>query len=496
VAGFGKPDHANDSRDVLRVRLARSIVATREQPDVTNHRTLAVPALLGLLVSGCATPPIQPSPPSASVAAALAVPAAAPPKLKNVIVMIGDGMGYNHLDLASLYHRGTSAAQVAVDPGTGVVTRQPSTPDGALADFDQALAMRTSQAGREYEPAQAWSSFRWVLKKPTDSAAAATAIATGTKTRNGSIGVDVDKDPLTNLTETAIGNGRAAGVVTSVAFSHATPAAFSAHDTDRGDYADIANDQLRSGLTVVMGAGHPQYTKNHNKRSKARYTYLSKAAWTNLRKERTPFTLTTSLADFEALTEGDTPERVFGVAQVASTLQQKRSGSTRTPYAAKRNGVPTLATMTRGALNVLDNDPNGLFLMVEGGAIDWAAHANQTGRVIEETQSFLDSVAAVEEWVETNSSWDETLLVVTADHETGYLTGRGANPGWTPITGAAGTVPAVTWRTDEHTASLVPFYARGLGSTDLAARATHTDPVRGRYLDNTALAKVVRALWG
>jgi alkaline phosphatase len=492
VAGFGKPDHANDSRDGLRVGLARSIVATREQPDVTNHRTLAVPALLGLLVSGFATPPIQPTPVSATVG----VPAVAAPSLKNVIVMIGDGMGFNQLDVASLYHRGTSTAQVLVDPDTGVVTRQPSTPDAVLADFDQALALRTSQYGREYDPAQAWSSFRWVLNKPTDSAAAATAIATGTKTRNGSIGVDTDNDPLPNLTETAIGHGRAAGVVTSVAFSHATPAAFSAHDTDRDDYADIANDQLRSGLTVVMGAGHPRFTRNHNKRSRARYTYLSKTAWTKLRDGRTPFTLTTSLADFEALAEGDTPGRVFGVAQVASTLQQKRSGSTSTPYAAKRNSVPTLATMTRGALNVLDNDPDGLFLMVEGGAIDWAAHANQTGRLIEETRSFLDSVAAVEEWVETNSSWDETLLVVTADHETGYLTGRGADPGWTPITGRAGTVPAVSWHTDEHTASLVPFYARGLGSAELAARATHTDPVRGRYLDNTALAKVVRALWG
>jgi alkaline phosphatase len=116
--------------------------------------------------------------------------------------------------------------------------------------------------------------------------------------------------------------------------------------------------------------------------------------------------------------------------------------------------------------------------------------------MIEETRSVLDTVAAVEDWVEANSSWDETLLVVTADHETGYLTGPGADPGWTPITGRAGTVPAVDWHTDDHTASLVPFYARGTGSAELAARATHHDPVRGRYLDNTALPKVVRALWG
>jgi alkaline phosphatase len=447
-----------------------------------------------VLTAGCAVPVDSTQAPQAATIP-VAVPAptvpatstsAAAPRLKNVIVMIGDGMGFNQLDVASLYHRGTAAAQVSVDPVTGTVVHRPVVHDHVLADFDQALAARTTQAGREYVPEQAWSKFSWVLNRPTDSAAAATALATGTKTSNGRVAVDTDKQPLASLSETAIAHGRAAGVVTSVAFSHATPAGFSAHDTDRGDYADIANDQLRSGLTVVMGAGHPQYTRNHDKRSRARYTYLSKSAWTKLSQGRTPFTLTTSLAGFNALTAGPTPQRVFGIAEVASTLQQKRSGSKSTPYAAARNNVPTLATMARGALNVLDNDPDGLFLMVEGGAIDWAAHANQTGRMIEETRSFLDTVAAVEDWVEANSSWDET----------GYLTGPGADPGWTPITGRAGTVPAVDWHTDDHTASLVPFYARGTGSAELAARATHHDPVRGRYLDNTALPKVVRALWG
>ena len=85
--------------------------------------------------------------------------------------------------------------------------------------------------------------------------------------------------------------------------------------------------------------------------------------------------------------------------------------------------MPTLTEMSLAALNVLDNDPDGLYLMIEGGAVDWAAHANQSGRMIEEAIEFERAVEAVLDWVQTNSNWGETLLIVTGDHETGYLTG-------------------------------------------------------------------------
>ena len=91
--------------------------------------------------------------------------------------------------------------------------------------------------------------------------------------------------------------------------------------------------------------------------------------------------------------------------------------------------VPGLATMTEGALNVLDNDEQGFFLMVEGGAIDWAAHANQTGRTIEEEIDFNKAVDAVIYWVQRNSNWSETVLIVTGDHETGTLYGPGSRHG-------------------------------------------------------------------
>ncbi len=142
---------------------------------------------------------------------------------------------------------------------------------------------------------------------------------------------------------------------------------------------------------------------------------------------------------------------------------------------------------------MLEKDEDGFFLMVESGAVDWAGHANQTTRIVEEQLSFNDSVDAVTDWVENNSSWDETLVIVTADHETGYLAGPGAGTekGWTALTGTAGQLPNVSWHSGGHTNALVPLYAKGAGAEVLTARATNWDFVRGAYLDNTDLGETI-----
>ncbi len=452
--------------------------------------------LSAVLLGGCAPVPSQNSVVAAISAPAGAQPAAtaSPAAPKNVIVMIGDGMGFNQLDATGLYRYGTSAAQVEVDAGTGAITRAASTQVPELAAADVKLAIQTTQAGGTYDPTTAWSSFGDVLKNPTDSAAAATAMATGVKTSNGAIGVDPAGRSLEDLAELAISKGRKAGVVTTVPFSHATPAGFSAHEATRASYKAIARDQVNSKLSVVMGAGNPWYTDNHNRRSSPKYTYLYKSDYRALTAGRTGFSYLSTKTAFDKLATGDAPSRVFGIARVASTLQQERSGSTSKP-GAPRNAVPTLATMAKGALNVLDADPDGFFVMIEGGAIDWANHAHQSGRVLEEGTDFLKAIAAVNNWVETNSSWDETLLIVTADHESGYLTGRGADPNWTKITGAPGAVPLMGWHSGGHTKQLVPFFARGAGATYFTDEVIGSDPVRGAYIDNTSVQKVVAALW-
>ena len=108
---------------------------------------------------------------------------------------------------------------------------------------------------------------------------------------------------------------------------------------------------------------------------------------------------------------GPTPSRVCGVAQVYQTLQQDRAGDpTADPYVVPLiQTVPTLEEMTKAALNILDDDPDGFVLMVEGGAVDWASHANQDGRMIEEEIDFNKAVEAVVDWVQANSNWGETF---------------------------------------------------------------------------------------
>ncbi len=185
---------------------------------------------------------------------------------------------------------------------------------------------------------------------------------------------------------------------------------------------------------------------------------------------------------------------VCGVAQVPNTLQQSRAGDGYAdPFVVPlTETVPTLTEMTAGALNVLDNDPDGFVLMIEGGAIDWAAHENQSGRMIEEELDFNASVEAVVKWVEQNSSWKETLVIVTGDHETGYLTGPGSDPTWEPIANnGAGVLPGMECHSDTHTNALIPLFANGVGSDLLSTYADQTDPVRGPYIDNIEIAQLI-----
>ncbi|MGC9318507.1 MAG: alkaline phosphatase [Armatimonadota bacterium] len=411
------------------------------------------------------------------------------PAARNVVIMISDGCGFNHLQAAAIYQHGT-----------------PTSP--LYESFPVRLAMTTFAAGGSYEPERAAADFAYVKEGATDSAAAATALACGVKTYAGAIGVGEDKQPLRNVVEHAEALGKATGVVTSVQLSHATPAGFVAHNESRNNYVEIASEMINeSAVDVIMGAGHPEYDDNARPRDGEReYRYVGgEETWRALRAgtagadadgdgDPDPWTLIESLEQFRALQQGDAPPRAIGVPRVATTLQQKRAGD---PMATAfevpfNDGVPTLPEMTLGALNVLHADPDGFLVMVEGGAVDWASHANQPGRLIEEQIDFDRAVAAVVEWVEANSSWDETLLVVTADHECGYLTGPDADP-TALVSRGAGVMPQMEFHSGSHTNSLVPLFARGPGAEALQSVADGSDPVRGAYLDNTQVARLVFA---
>lgn len=424
---------------------------------------------------------------------------AAPKKAvaKNIIVMIADGWDYNHIVASSYYNYGKVARQV-------------------YNKFPVSYAMSTYMGYYEgdpcyeagYDPVLAWSEFDYVKSCYTDSAAAATAMATGVKTYYGAIGVDMDQQPLQNVLEAAEAHGKATGVITSVEWTHATPAGFAAHNISRNNYDEIGQEMVYdSAVDVVMGAGHPCYDADgvYNDCSNTFKYVGGEDTWWDLVAGTAggdadgdgaddPWVLVQSRAEFQSLMSGPAPERVLGTAQVYQTLQQGRSGDGfADPYAVPLiDSVPTLEEMTRAALNILDNDPDGLFLMIEGGAVDWASHSNQSGRMIEEQTDFDNAVQAVVDWVKANSNWGETLLIVTGDHETGYLTGPGSDPGWVPIVNnGAGNLPGMEWHSGDHTNRLIPLFAKGDAGRMFRSFATEKDPVHGRYINNINLAHVV-----
>jgi alkaline phosphatase len=314
-----------------------------------------------------------------------------------------------------------------------------------------------------------------------------------------------------NLSERAKQLGKAVGVITTVFFDDATPAGFVVHNGARSNLTQIADDMVnRSAADVIMGCGHPAYDAEGKSQNNSNYKYIDSATWAGLKNQTAGadadgdgvpdhWTLVQTRAEFQNLTKGPAPKRVFGLAQVYETLQEKRSGdASAAPYQVPlTQTVPSLEEMTEAALNVLDEDPNGLFLMIEGGAVDWASHSNESGRLIEEMNDFNKSIKAVVHWVDKNSSWGETLLIISADHETGYLTGPDSGGSvWNDlVNNGPGNLPTIHWNTKNHTNSLVPFFAKGRGAEQFKDTIDGYDAVRGPYIDNTVIAKVVFSLW-
>ncbi|WGF89865.1 alkaline phosphatase [Marinivivus vitaminiproducens] len=442
-----------------------------------------------------------------------------PAAAKNVILLVSDGAGSTTWDAASYYQHG-GLGHEAYD-------------DFAVKRYMTTLSADSLDAIGEYDPAKAWDAaastgayngnvtdypnyydaLEYLRDTPTDSAAAGTALASGTKVPNGMLNVDADGNELVNLGDLAVESGRELGIVTSVQWSHATPAAFGAHNADRNDYAGVAQEMIDTGkASVIMGAGHPFYDGNGELRApegEDDFQYIGGVeGYMDLVSGNTDYTFFDSREAFEALADGTWEvapgEKVLGTAQVGSTLQFDRDGVAMDPL---NDNVPDLATMTKGALNVLGDDEDGFFLAVEGGAVDWAAHANNLPRMIQEQRDFNDTVEAVTEWVEENSSWEETMVVVTTDHANGLLLGPDSDEDAfeTPLNQGQGALPLVRWHSDNHTNELVPVWANGAGSDKIAGAATRQDPglaafgAEGEeqfYLDNTDIFHAMASAMG
>ena len=446
---------------------------------------------------------------------------------KNIIIFIGDGMGYNHVNITSYFQHGELGKQV-------------------YDSFPIKLGMTTFMIGGEiYNPDSVWTNFNFVKKKPTDSAASGTAIATGSKTNKAKLSVDTLNNRLNTILDIAEKFGKSTGVVSTVPFSNATPAAFVAHNESRYNYKEIAKEMiLDSKVDVIMGGGNPLFNpdgtpiKSTNERfvgekeaydmnvgdnsttklEEKIFNYVGcKEVWNLLNngsigadadadEVNDPWQLIQDRGLFQKYEKGETPKRVIGVFKSGQSTQVERDDSLENgmPFSAPLNEeIPTLAEMTLAAINILDNNSEGFVMMAEGGAIDWVAHNNLLNRTIEEQIDFNKAIEATCNWVETNSSWDETLIIVTADHETGYLLGPGSNVKvsdsnvdlWKPIVNnGKGKLPSVEWFSEDHTNSLVPFYAKGAGSSKFLDVIKGNDDVRGNYIDNSDIGNVIKLL--
>jgi alkaline phosphatase len=276
----------------------------------------------------------------------------------------------------------------------------------------------------------------------TESAAAATALATGYKTNNRAISVSVDREPLKTLLEYAKERGKSVGVVVTSSVTDATPAAFMAHADDRRQQADIAEQIAYSGIDVLIGGGWAYFVPAANAGSKRKDQKNLLAVL----ETRMPVILTDD--KLSAHTDNH---------KLAALLSPGGL-----PKAADRDY--SLTGLTRSAIHILSKNHNGFVLMVEGSQIDWAAHDHAQQYLIAELIDFDDAVGAGLDFAEKNHA---TLIVVTADHETG---GLAVHDGSVQNRRVASTA----FTTTRHTAAMVPLFAYGSGSTRLSGIQDNT----------------------
>ena len=293
---------------------------------------------------------------------------------KYVFYFIGDGMGLNQIVATQYYLRscdgllGTAPLCFTQFPYTGVATSYSNSSD------------------------------------VTDSAAGGTALATGHKTNNGAIGVDAEVAPVTSIAEKAHSYGAKVGVATSVTINHATPASFYAHQRSRDDYYEIGSQLSSSDFEFFAGGDFAENINPDDHGAPQLYELTRDAGYAIVR----------GYDEYENL--DDDVDKVL-------LIQKKEAVENTLPYAIDAcEGDLTLTQITTAAIDHLYDrrHKKGFFLMVEGGKIDYACHANDAATALHEVVDFDHAVGVAYEFYKQHPK--ETLIVITADHETGGLT--------------------------------------------------------------------------
>jgi alkaline phosphatase len=439
------------------------------------------------------------------------------PTAKNVILMIGDGMGFNS-HVAGSYYRYGELGKQSVDSFPVHV--------GMTTFAQRKEGVPIPEGERGYDPELFWKSAKGTdagaNSTTTDSAAASTALHSGKKTISGRIGMSDKKQPLVLLPEVAAKTGRASGAVTTVQASHATPAGFAAHNESRNNFQQIFIEMYeKSPLSVITGTGHPNPTIGAGN-EKDPYKYVgSEEVWKKIEAELSKPVLERSKFVHIVPVRGDLPA-VDGFVTNDKTDEAAAKAALAKVYKIEKleiiDNAPTLTDLSIEALDILaKKSDKGFVLMIEGGAIDHGNHAKNIKHASYEHVAFMKAVDAVCKWVEKNSSWDETLLVVTADHATGGVWGPGTyedengngnfDEGDTfnelvPVENkGAGNFAGVQYASGGHTNSMVPLWAKGAGAKLFLDHVHGTDPnaakfwkFSGKYVDNTDVFNVINSV--
>jgi alkaline phosphatase len=384
------------------------------------------------------------------------------PIARNVILLIGDGMGQAHRFAAQLLAAGLHG-RLAMDrlPYVGQMATMSADPGSFV----------------------------------TDSAAAATAIATGVKTLNGSVSIDLNGHERTTILELARDSGRSVGLVSTCQITDATPAAFAAHVPHRADQSEVARQYVeRTGVDVILGGGAAHW-----------YPYGSPLP-DGLTAGR-PCHGIGSDGDLVALACQRQYEFVTDAAALGASLDRRRwepAGRLLGLFAAQEFFVQTaegfgaiydppisLADLTSAAIEILARNPTGFFLMVEESAIDRMAHRNNAPLML---KAVLELDRAVQVALAFAARVPDTLVVVTADHECGGLAVAGSEDQPYPYEPGGGLLDAmlagedgpfpiadaghgfvVGWATTGHTAAPVPITSSGPGGERLTGSIENTD---------------------
>lgn len=317
---------------------------------------------------------------------------------KNIILLIGDGMG-----TAQIY------AGYTAKKGIMNITGMP------VSGFSVT-----------------WSANDYI----TDSGAGGTALSTGVKTNNGSIGVDAKGQPVKTILEMAEQKGLSTGLISTSAITHATPASFIAHTANRSKYTDIALDFLKTDIDVFIGGGYNNFAR--------RADSLNLIDSLKVRG----YIVARDLKDVD----------IPSTQRLAALLADEHM-----PRMSKGRGT-MLPDATEMALKMLKRNKEGFFIMIEGSQIDWGGHDNDATYIVDEMIDFDNAVGKALQFAAKNG---ETLVIVTADHETGGL----------GITGGSLTTGDVqgAFLSKDHTATMVPLFAYGPGSELFTGVQDNTD---------------------